>query len=162
MPPHFYRPYSCLESESDWQAYLPMRAPGHHRIAVFCCQPREIGLDLLQFSSDDLSHPSQYERGPGIGDILYGRAVVEPLSAVARATFLECADQTQCRVIGGLKPCAYFLKAGFIEFYSAASCCHGFCSVCWNQAKLRLGFSQFRQECQPRIPPRYIIRNATP
>src|SRR6266446_1178137 len=111
MPPHFYRPYSCLESESDWQAYLPMRAPGHHRIAVFCCQPREIGLDLLQFSSDDLSHPSQYERGPGIGDILYGRAVVEPLSAVARATFLECADQTQCRVIGGIKPNSAWVSA---------------------------------------------------
>src|SRR5260370_12716516 len=108
-----------------------------------------MGIDLLQFSSDDLSHPSQYERGAGIGDILYGRAVVEPLSAVARATFLECADQTQCRVIGGLKPCAYFLKEGFIEFYSAASCCHGLSCDCGNQAKLRPGFPQNSHDLQP-------------
>jgi hypothetical protein len=135
-----------------------MGAPGHERFTVFGRQASEIGFDGRQFALDALAYPLQYQRGPGVGNILHGRAIVEPLPAFPRYAPLEGADQAEGGVVAGFESGPHLLKEGRVELHCAAGGGDGLRVGRRNQAEFGLCFGQGRQDLQPRARAGYLIK----
>src|SRR5258708_38237565 len=94
-----------------------MRTPGHYCIPVFSCKAREIVFNCCQFTLDDIAYMLQHQRCPGLGSILHGCGILEPLPAVASDAPLERPNQADGSRIGGLNAGPHLLMKVSLKFY---------------------------------------------
>ena len=79
VAPDLRGPDRGLEAERDRQPRLAVRAAEHHRVAVALARAEQRGLGRAEVAPRDRQHALHHEPEPRVGDVLDGRAVVDPL-----------------------------------------------------------------------------------
>ena len=157
MPASLTREHRTLEAERNGQADLAVRASRHQRLAMAQRVVEQACFERAQITIGDFRHAFQRQAGPGVGDVLHGRAEVHPLARLRRQHPLQFANQAQRRMAGLVVATPDIVEAELPDVGIARDLVGG---GLWNEPEARLILRQRRQHLQPRLRARHVVEDA--